>query len=95
MLSIVFIKQTALQADLSAITYKESRLSQIPSANISLFYSEGLRYGKSQNPSTGILENQNYFSVGLNLQSSVQIFNWFAKKNTILANEWSSNTERL
>jgi outer membrane protein len=35
------------------------------------------------------LENQNFFSIGLNLQSSAQIFNWFSKKNTILANEWS------
>jgi outer membrane protein len=83
----ISVKQSALQADLAAITYKQSRLSQIPTANIS--NSEGLRYGKSQNPSTGILENQNYFSVGLNLQSSVQIFNWFSKKNTILANHWS------
>lgn len=88
----ISVKQSALQADLAALTYKQSRLSQIPTANIS--NSEGLRYGKSQNPSTGILENQNYFSIGLNLQSSVEIFNWFSKKNTILANEWSLEAAR-
>lgn len=84
----ISVKQSALQADVAAITYKQSKLSQIPSLNIS--NSDGLSYGKSQDPSTGILENQNYFSVNLNLQSSVQIFNWFSKKNTILANQWSA-----
>ena len=81
------IKQTDIQARLAEITLKESQLSQIPSLNLS--NSEAYRFGKSQNPSTGILENQNFFSIGLNLQSSAQIFNWFSKKNTILANEWS------
>ncbi len=83
----ISIQQSALQADLAAITYKQSKLSQIPTLNFS--NSEGLSYGKSKNPSSGILENQNYFSVGLNLQSSVDIFNWFSKRNTILANQWS------
>ncbi len=83
----ISIKQQAIQADLSTITYKQSKLSQIPSANFS--NNDGYRFGKSQNPSTGILESQNFFQVGLNFQSSVDIFNWFSKKNTILANEWS------
>jgi outer membrane protein len=83
----ISIQQSALQADFASITYKQSRLSQIPSFNFS--NSEGLSYGKSKDPSSGILQNQNYFSVGLNLQSSAEIFNWFSKKNTILANQWS------
>ncbi len=90
--SNISIRQSAIQADLSAITYKQSRLAQIPSVNFS--NNDGYRFGKSQNPSTGILENQNYFTVGLNLQSSVQIFNWFSTKNTILANEWSSEAAK-
>lgn len=94
----ISIRQSALQAEISAINHKQSKLSQIPSANLS--NSEGFRFGKSQNPSTGILENQNYFSVGLNFQSSVEIFNFFSKKNTILANEWAleaakAQTEKL
>lgn len=83
----ISIKQSGLQSDLGAITYKQSKLSQIPNANFS--NSDGYRFGKSQNPSTGILENQNYFTVGLNLQTSAEIFNWFSKRNTILANQWS------
>lgn len=83
----ISIKQSEIQANIAGINYKQSKLSQIPSANFS--NSDGYRFGKSQNPSTGILENQNYFSIGLNFQSSVEIFNWFSKKNSILANEWS------
>lgn len=94
----ISIKQSGLQGSLSAITYKASKLSQIPSLNFS--NSDGYRFGKSQDPSTGILENQNFFSVGLNLQTSAEIFNWFSKKNTILANQWSleaakASTEKL
>lgn len=83
----ISIKQSEIQARIAGINYKQTKLSQIPSANFS--NNDGYRFGKSQNPSTGILENQNFFSVGFNLQSSVDIFNWFSKKNTILANEWS------
>ncbi|MEO6135102.1 MAG: TolC family protein [Ginsengibacter sp.] len=83
----ISIKQSELQSEISAITHKQSKLSQLPSGSFS--NNESYRFGKSQNPSTGILENQNFFSVGLNLQSSVEIFNWFSKKNTIQANEWS------
>ncbi len=81
------IKQNEIQAQLAGITYKQSKLSQIPSLNFS--NNDGYRFGKSQSPSTGILVNQNFFQIGLNLQSNVEIFNWFAKRNTILANEWS------
>lgn len=85
--SNISIRQNEIQAELAGITTKQSKLSKLPTANFS--NNEGYRFGKSQNPSTGILENQNFFQIGLQLQSSIQIFNWFSKKNTFLANEWS------
>ena len=85
--SNISIKQNEIQAQLAGITYKQSKLSKIPTINFS--NNEGYRFGKSQNPSTGILESQNFFQIGMNLQSSVEIFNWSSKKNTVLANEWS------
>ncbi|MEO8961254.1 MAG: TolC family protein [Ginsengibacter sp.] len=88
----ISVKQSSLQVELAAITYKQSKLSQLPNANFS--NNDGWRFGKSQNPSTGILENQNYFTIGLNLQSSAEIFNWFSKKNTILANHWSEEASK-
>lgn len=88
----ISIKQSDLQTGMAAINLKQSKLSQIPSLNLS--NSDGLSYGKSKNPSTGILENQNYFSVGLNLQTSAEIFNWFSKKNIILANQWAVEAQK-
>jgi len=79
----ISVKQNEIQAKLAAINYKQSSFSKYPSANFS--NNDGYRFGKSQNPSTGILENQNFFSIGLNFQSSVEIFNWYSKRNTTLA----------
>jgi outer membrane protein len=90
--SNISIKQNEVQAQIADITYKQSKLSEIPTASFS--NSDGYRFGKSQNPSTGILENQNFFQVGLNFQTSVQIFNWYSKRNTILANQWSQMAAR-
>ncbi len=84
--SSITVQQNEVQARLAAITYKQSKLSQYPTANLS--NNDGYRFGKSQNPSTGILENQNFLSVGLNFQTNVEIFNWYSKRNTILANQW-------
>lgn len=83
----ISIKQSTIQSQVAEINYKQSKLSRIPSLSFS--NGESFRFGKSEDPSTGILENQNYFSVSLGLQSSVQIFNWFSRKNTILADEWT------
>lgn len=83
----ISIKQQEVQAKIAGINYKQSKLSKIPSAAFS--NNDGFRFGKTQNPSTGILENQNYFSIGLDFSSSVSIFNWFSRRNAVLANEWS------
>ncbi|MEJ7672685.1 MAG: hypothetical protein WKF59_08225 [Chitinophagaceae bacterium] len=84
--SSISVKQNQVQELVAGINYKQSKLSKYPNANFS--NNDGYRFGKSQNPSTGILESQNFFSVGLNFQTSVEIFNWYSKRNTILANQW-------
>lgn len=84
----ISIKQSEVQEKLAAVTYKQSKLSQYPSVNFS--NNDGYRFGRSQNPSTGILESQNFFTIGLNFQTSADIFNWYSKRNTILANQWEA-----
>lgn len=88
----ISVKQNEVQEKIAAVTYKQSKLSRIPLANFN--NSNGYRFGRSQNPSTGILETQNFFTVGLSLQSSVDIFNWYSRRNTILANEWDAAATR-
>ncbi|MBA2561951.1 MAG: TolC family protein, partial [Chitinophagaceae bacterium] len=82
----ISVKQNEVQEKLAAITYKQSKLSQYPSANFS--NNDGYSLGRSQNPSTNIRESQNFLIVGMNFQTNADIFNWYSKRNTILANQW-------
>jgi outer membrane protein len=91
------VKQTALQEQFSSLTLKQSKLSQYPNAsfNNNLSYN----FGPTQDASFRVV-NGGSFSYSGSLQSSIQIFNWFSKKNTIAANEWEAqaskaNTDKL
>jgi outer membrane protein len=83
----ITVKQTDLQAKLSELTLKQSKLGLYPSASFST--SGGYSSGRNQDPTTFSLITQSYLSANMQLQSSAQIFNWYSKRNTILANEWS------
>ncbi len=82
----IAVKQTELQAKNSAITYRQSQLSQFPLLNLGT--SEAFNSGSTQDPTTFTRVTQNYLSTGFQLQSSADIFNFFNKRNTILANHW-------
>ena len=45
----------------------------------------GYGFGRSENPVTGVLEDQNIFSNSFGFSSSVSLFNWFSKRNKIEA----------
>ena len=92
------VKQTALQEKFSALTLKQSKLSQYPNLNFS--NSSSFNSGRNQNPTSYSLTTQSYFSNNMQLQTSGDIFNFFSKKNTIAANEWEllaakANTDKL
>jgi len=94
----ISIKQLDIQSSVSELTYKQSKMSQIPSLIVN--GNSTVNSGLNQDPVTFRLITQTYFNVGLGLQTSVQIFNFFSKKNTILANEWQyeaakANTDKL
>ncbi|MBL0145254.1 MAG: TolC family protein [Chitinophagaceae bacterium] len=82
----IVIKQNALQTNLSELQLKQSKMGQYPNANLNNNY--GLSFGRRENPATGILVDNTFFNIGLNVQTSADIFNWFSKKNTIAANSW-------
>ena len=81
----ITVQQTDLQARYSALALKESKVSQIPSLSANL--NAGYRFGLTENPTTGILENNKFFNSGAGMQSGVTLFNWFSLKNTIEANK--------
>ena len=80
------VKMSEVQARVSAVNYKQSRLSQIPNANLS--GSTSLNSGSNQDPTNFGRITQTYLSAGLQLQTSAEIFNFFSTRNTIAANEW-------
>ncbi len=94
----IAIKQTSLQEKFSALSLRQNKLSQFPNAN----FSGGISYssGRNQDPTTFSLITQSYLSSNMNLQTSVEIFSWFSKRNTIAAGEWElqaskANTDKL
>ena len=94
----ISIKQTDLQTKLAELTYKQSKLGQIPNLNLS--FGPSYNSGRNQDPTSFSLITQSYISANVQLQSSGDIFNWFSKRNTIAANQWEveaakANTDKL
>ena len=81
------VRQAEIQTKLSALTLKQSKLSQYPSLTYGL--NGGYNSGRNQDPTTFNLITKGYLSSSMSLQSGVELFNWFSKKNTIAANELS------
>ncbi len=80
------VKLATLQTSFSELQVKQDKLSQYPTLNLSNNYS--MSFGLRENPTTGVLTNQRFFSAGFGLQSSVNIFNWYSRKNQIAADEF-------
>lgn len=80
------VKQTEVQAKIAALTLKQSKLGQYPNLDFQL--NSVLSAGNSQNPVTFSRETQTFLNNGFQLQSSADIFNFYSKRNNILANEW-------
>src|SRR4030095_9434910 len=88
----ISVKQADLQTRFSDVTYKQSKSAQYPSLNFQ--NSTGYRFGRSENPATGVLEDNNFLSSSFSLQSGVTLFNWFVKKNTIESNRLSNEADK-
>ncbi len=83
----ISVRQADIQARLSAITFKQSKLQQIPSLNVSS--DQGFSFGRSLNYNTNIYTDASlmYQQIGVNTQ--VNIFNWNSQRNTIKSNDYA------
>src|SRR6187402_3623305 len=88
----ISVKQADLQTRFSDVTYGQSKSAQFPSLNFQ--NSTSYRFGRSENPATGVLEDNNFLSSSFSLQSGVTVFNWFSKKNTIESNRLSNEADK-
>jgi outer membrane protein len=89
----ISVKQADVQSRLSRITANQSALTKLPTANGSL--SGSYQRGLNENPTTGTLQSQDFFSGSLGVQTSYDLFNWGARKNTISANELLAKADEL
>lgn len=81
------INQQALQAKLAQLALKQTQLSQMPSLNSSFGY--GYNYGRSVDPTSNQFVNTQLAFASASASTSVNLFNWFQKRNTIKAETYT------
>lgn len=81
----ISVRQADLQIRFAELDLSQSKLSQYPSANFS--GSLGYSAGRNQDPTSFSLITTGYVFNNYTLQASVDLFNWFTKKNNIAAKD--------
>lgn len=79
------IRQQDIQAQIDQLTYKQSDASKYPTLNFGT--NLGLNTGRSIDRTTNQFTTQSVLYNSFSLQSNVDIFNWFSKRNTIAGNK--------
>jgi outer membrane protein len=77
----ISVKQQDIQAQIDALTAKQSKASQIPSLNFGA--NLGLNTGRSIDRTTNLFTTESIWYNSFSLQSNVDVFNWFSKRNLI------------
>jgi outer membrane protein len=83
----ISVRQDDLQIRFGELYLHKSKLDQYPNTKFS--GTEGYSAGRNHDPTKFIRITNGYAFNNYSLQSSVDLFNWFTKKNTIAANELS------
>jgi outer membrane protein len=87
------IKQAANQADIDALSLKQAKLAQYPTANGSA--NSGLQFGRSIDPTTNQFTTTELLFQQYNFQTNVTIFNWHYLKNNIIANQYAADASKM
>ena len=88
----ISVRQADVQARLSAITLKQSKLQQIPSLNFQ--GSNGFQFGNTVDPTTNIRTDRSSMYQQFNLSAQANLFNWNSQKNTISANDLYNQADK-
>lgn len=81
----ISVRQADLQVRFAELDLYQSKQDQYPAANFST--NLGFSAGRNQDPTSFNLITTGYLFNNHSLQTSIDVFNWFTKKNTIAANE--------
>jgi outer membrane protein len=88
----ISVKQADIDARLAALSLKQSRLYQFPTANIS--GSAGVNSGRSIDPTTNLFTTTQLFSTGFSLTSGMTVFNFFSIRNNIQGSRLDNEAAR-
>ena len=81
----ISVRQADLQIRFAELDLKQSKMAQYPGANLSS--NLGYSAGRNQDPTTFSLITTGYVFNNYSLQASVDLFNWFSKKNNIVVKD--------
>ncbi len=82
----ISVKQQDIQARLAGLIYNQSKLSQYPSLNFGT--NLGLNTGRNIDRTTNQFTTESTLYNSFNLQTNVDVFNFYSKKNAIAANKF-------
>jgi outer membrane protein len=85
----ISVKQADIDFRRAELGLQQSQLSQYPS--LSLSSNGGINAGRSVDPTTNLFTQQQLLFSGFNMQTGVNLFNWFAVRNTIAANRYETD----
>ncbi len=81
----ITVRQADLEIRFAKLDVDQSKMAQYPAATLSS--NLGYSAGRNQSPSSFSLITTGYVFNNYSLQASVDLFNWFTKKNTIAARQ--------
>ena len=80
----ITVKLADLQQKFASLNLQQSKWNELPSANFN--GNTGYSAGRNQDPTNFSLITTGYIFSNYSLQASVDLFNWFSKKNSVAAN---------
>jgi outer membrane protein len=82
----ISVKQADVQARFDKLTHHQSVLALYPRINSQ--HSTGLQFGRSIDPTSNQFTTNEILFANHGLDVGLDLFNWFAKKNTVKANDY-------
>ncbi len=86
------VRQNKVQEDLSNLTYEQSLVARWPTLNFQS--SVGEQFGRSIDPTSNQFTNNQITFLNGSFQTNVTLFNWFAQKRQIEANQLTAEATR-
>lgn len=83
----ISVKQADVQARIDRLTLQQSRLALYPTVNSQ--HSGGYQFGRSIDPTSNQFTTNEVLFTNHTVNINADLFNWFRKKNTIAANEFT------